>query len=104
MGLLLFNIQINFLLLFFLYFIMRIQVYILTPDCAYPKITAEQLILPTSTGQIGVLVGHAPLITALDIGPLILFREGSWTALAVIGGFGLVQDDCLTVLVNDVVD
>jgi len=83
---------------------MQIQVSILTPDCIFRQTEAEQIILPTSTGQIGVLPGHAPLITALDIGPIIIFHNSSWTAVAVIGGFALVRDNKVTILVNDAVD
>jgi F-type H+-transporting ATPase subunit epsilon len=82
---------------------MGLQLNILTPDCVFCEITAEQLILPTSTGQIGVLTGHANLITAIDIGPIIVLRDSSWIALAVIGGFRWVKDDRVTVLVNDAV-
>jgi ATP synthase F1 epsilon subunit len=82
---------------------MGFQVVILTPDRIFKNEEAEELILPTSTGQIGVLKGHAPLITAIDIGPR-LFRQGSgWVSLALIGGFALVQETQVTILVNEAV-
>ena len=80
---------------------MRLQVCILTPDRIFRNEKADELVLPTSTGQIGILVGHAPLISALDIGPMILRQNSSWTALALIGGFVLVQSDQVTILVNE---
>jgi small subunit ribosomal protein S4 len=76
----------------------------LTPDCVLQEKEADELILPTSTGQIGVLNGHAPLITAIDIGLIIFRQKSSWTALALIGGFALVQNNKVTILVNEVVD
>jgi len=82
---------------------MRLQVCILTPDQIFRNEEAEELILPTSTGQIGILNGHAPLITALDIGPIILCQKSNWTALALIGGFALVQQNQVTILVNEAV-
>ena len=48
--------------------------------------------------------GHAPLITALDIGPIIIRKQSNWTALALMGGFSLVQDNKVTILVNEAVD
>ena len=51
---------------------MNLQVRVITPDSIFIDINAEELILQTITGQIGVLPGHAPLLTALDIGPIIL--------------------------------
>jgi len=56
--------------------------------------------MPTSTGQIGVLPDHAPIITALDIGILTVRARSKWTSLAVIGGFALVQENQVTILVN----
>jgi F-type H+-transporting ATPase subunit epsilon len=82
---------------------MRLQVVILTPDRIFKNEEAEELVLPTSTGQIGVLIGHAPLITALDIGPILLRQRAGWVALALIGGFALVQENQVTILVNEVV-
>jgi len=82
---------------------MRIQVCILTPDRVFRNKEAEELILATRTGQLGVLNQHAPLITALDIGPIILRQRSSWTALALMGGFALVQDNQVTILVNEAV-
>jgi ATP synthase F1 epsilon subunit len=82
---------------------MRIQVCILTPDCIFRNEEVDELILPTSTGQIGVLPDHAPLITALDIGPILFRRQSTWNALALIGGFSLVQDNQVTILVNEAV-
>jgi ATP synthase F1 epsilon subunit len=49
------------------------------------------------------LNGHAPLITALDIGPIILSQKSNWTSLALIGGFALVQQNQVTILVNEAV-
>jgi len=82
---------------------MRLQVCILTPERIFRNKEAIELILPTSTGQIGVLRGHAPLITALDIGPIILRQNSNWTALALIGGFALVQKNQVIILVNEVI-
>jgi ATP synthase F1 epsilon subunit len=82
---------------------MRLQVSILTPDRVFKKEGIDELILPTNTGQIGVLRGHAPLITALDIGPIVFREKTNWIALALIGGFALVQENKVTILVNELV-
>jgi F-type H+-transporting ATPase subunit epsilon len=81
-------------------FFMRFQVIILTPDRIFKNEEAEELLLPTSTGQIGVLTGHAPLITAIDIGPRLVRQGANWISLALIGGFALVQENQVTILVN----
>jgi ATP synthase F1 epsilon subunit len=82
---------------------MRIQVCILTPDCVFQKEEIDELILPTSTGQIGILRNHAALITAIDIGLIISRNQLNWKTLALMGGFALVQDNQVTILVNEAV-
>lgn len=82
---------------------MRLQVCILTPDCVFQKEEIDELILPTSTGKIGILRNHASLITALDIGLIISRNQSSWKTLALIGGFALVQKNQVTILVNEAV-
>ena len=83
---------------------MSLQVLVLTPDSIFQKENADELVLPTSTGQIGVLPGHAPLITAIDIGPILIRRNTNWTAVALIGGFALIQDNQAIILVNEAVN
>lgn len=82
---------------------MTLQVSILTPDRIFWNEAAEELILPTSTGQRGVLSGHAPLITALDIGAMRVRTTAGWNAVALRGGFALVQGNRVTILVNEAV-
>merc|ERR1712224_224086 len=102
MGIFILMGKVNFLVLKNSLF-MRLQVSILTPDRIFQNEEVEELILPTSTGQVGILNGHAPLITALDIGPMMLCKKSNWTALALIGGFALVQQFQVTILVNEAV-
>jgi F0F1-type ATP synthase epsilon subunit len=42
---------------------MNLQVCIMTPDEIFWNEQAEEIILPTNTGQMGVLTNHAPIIT-----------------------------------------
>jgi F-type H+-transporting ATPase subunit epsilon len=79
---------------------MTLQVRIMTPDRIFLNQEAEELILPTNTGQMGVLQNHAPLITALDIGVMLFRSKNIWNSIAVMGGFALVKQNQVTVLVN----
>ena len=47
---------------------MSLNVRVITPDKVVWDAMADELVLPSSTGQIGILTDHAPLLTALDIG------------------------------------
>ena len=80
---------------------MTLQVCIMTPDRIFWNEQAEEIILPTNTGQMGVLVSHAPLITALDIGVMLIRSKNDWTSVALMGGFALIKQNQLTVLVNE---
>ena len=55
---------------------MSLNVRVITPDKVVWDADTEELILPSSTGQLGILTGHAPLLTALDIGVMRL-KTGS---------------------------
>ena len=46
---------------------MSLNIQVITPDRIVWDATAEEIILPSSTGQLGILKDHAPLLTALDI-------------------------------------
>ena len=80
---------------------MSLQVQIMTPDRIFLKEEAEEIILPTNTGQIGILKNHAPIITALDIGVMLMRSKNEWIPLALMGGFALVKQNQVTVLVNE---
>ena len=80
---------------------MSLQVCIMTPDRIFWNDQAEEIILPTNTGQMGVLSNHAPLITALDIGVMLIRTKKNWVSLALMGGFALVKQNQITVLVNE---
>jgi len=46
---------------------MRLKFLILTPNNLFPLCDREDLILPTITGQVGILKGHAPLLLLLTL-------------------------------------
>jgi F-type H+-transporting ATPase subunit epsilon len=55
--------------------------------------------LPGALGQMGVLRGHAPLLSTLDIGEIMLHRrEGKF--IAVSGGVVEVRPDKVTILAD----
>jgi len=73
----------------------------MTPDQIFWNDQAEEIILPTNTGQMGVLTNHAPLITALDIGVTLIRSKNEWIPVALMGGFALVKQNQVTILVNE---
>jgi F-type H+-transporting ATPase subunit epsilon len=62
---------------------------------------AEEIIFSTNSGQIGILPNHAPLLTALDIGVMRIRIDNQWTNMALMGGFAMIENNQLTILVNE---
>jgi F-type H+-transporting ATPase subunit epsilon len=60
----------------------------------------NQVDVPGSEGDFGVLAGHAPLVTTLRPGILTMHGEGGALRVAVSGGFAEVSDAGLTVLAD----
>ena len=79
---------------------MSLNVRVITPDKVVWDADANELILPSSTGQIGILTDHAPLLTALDIGVMKLKSETGWTTLVLMEGFAEVEENKVTILCN----
>ena len=79
---------------------MALTVRVITPDSIVWDDTAQEVILPSSSGQVGILSNHAPLLTSLDIGVLRVRANKDWKSIAVMGGFAEVEDNEVKVLVN----
>jgi F-type H+-transporting ATPase subunit epsilon len=60
----------------------------------------DQVDLPGSEGDLGVLPGHAPLVTTLRPGIVTIIREGVREPVVVVGGFAEVGPGGLTVLAD----
>ena len=79
---------------------MSLNVRVITPDKVVWDAKVDELILPSSTGQIGILTDHAPLLTALDIGVMRLKSDAGWTSIVLMEGFAEVEDNKITILSN----
>ena len=79
---------------------MAISLKVLAPNQKVYEGEAEEVILPSTSGQIGVLPGHISLVTAIDIGVLRLRMNSQWKSIALMGGFAEIESDEVIVLVN----
>jgi F-type H+-transporting ATPase subunit epsilon len=81
---------------------MTLTVRVISPDKTVWDAAAEEVVLPSTTGQLGILSGHAPLLTALDTGVMRVrgSKTEDWQAIALMGGFAEVESDEVTILVN----
>ena len=60
----------------------------------------ELVVAPGLDGQLGILPHHAPLMTALQPGEILIRKDGEETYLAVTGGFMEVIGNKVTVLAD----
>lgn len=60
----------------------------------------EQVDVPGSEGDFGVLADHAPMVTIVRPGILTIYREGKEEKVVVLGGFAEVGPTGLTVLAD----
>ena len=79
---------------------MSLTLRVLAPDQSVFDGTAEEVILPSTTGQVGILPGHVTMLAALETGVMQLKAGGEWKSIALLGGFAEVEADEVTVLVN----
>nr|YP_009314533.1 ATP synthase CF1 subunit epsilon [Liagoropsis maxima]SCW22787.1 ATP synthase CF1 subunit epsilon [Liagoropsis maxima] len=79
---------------------MTLHIRVIAPDRTVWDASAEEVILPSSTGQLGILTGHIPLLTALDIGVMRVRIEKEWIPIVLLGGFAEVDNNQITILVN----
>ncbi len=61
----------------------------------------DMVVAPGSEGQLGILPNHAPLITSLTFGELVIHRRDQEDAfIAIGGGFIEVRPDHVTILAD----
>jgi F-type H+-transporting ATPase subunit epsilon len=77
-----------------------IELIVVTPERQLLRESVVEVVIPGVDGQLGVLPGHAPLMTELGVGELT-YRTATTShpiSLAVIRGFAEVLADRVTVL------
>jgi F-type H+-transporting ATPase subunit epsilon len=74
------------------------QLEIVTPEKMVVKDVAEEMQIPGKNGYLGILPGHAPLITELAVGEISYRKGGHTYYLSVAWGFAEVLQDKVTIL------
>lgn len=73
---------------------------IVTPEKKVLSDAVESVTIPTTSGEIGILTNHAPLISTLKSGILSFTRGGATEKMAVAGGFVEVSANNVSVLAD----
>jgi F-type H+-transporting ATPase subunit epsilon len=79
---------------------MSLTLRVLAPDQSVFDGSADEVILPSTTGLVGILPGHITMLAALETGVMQLKAGGQWSSIVLLGGFAEVESDEVTVLVN----
>ena len=74
------------------------QLEIVTPAKLLVKDAAEEAQIPGLSGYLGILRGHAPLLTELGVGAITYKASGATHTLSVAWGFAEVLPDKVTIL------
>ena len=75
-----------------------LQLEIVTPEKQVVSDRAEEVQIPGKNGYLGILPGHAPLITELAVGEIVYRKEGRPQYLSVAWGFAEVLPNKVTIL------
>lgn len=82
---------------------------IVTPEKLVFRDVVEEVTIPGSEGEFGVLIGHEPLLSMVKVGELNFTKDNKKTYYAADTGYAEVTEDKVTILVEsaeraDVID
>jgi len=76
----------------------KIELQVVTPERHILSEEVDSLEMPGKDGYLGILPGHAPLITELGVGILAYHKDGETRLLTVMHGYAEVLPDRVIVL------
>ncbi len=76
---------------------------VVTPEETVLDQEADFIALPLFDGELGVALGHSPMIGRLGFGELRLRKPGGTSRFYVDGGFAQVADNVVSVLTNQAI-
>lgn len=77
---------------------MALTLSVVTPTAEALSMTVDEVVVPGTLGEIGLLPGHVPLISALRPGTMTIVRDGKRSQSVVSTGFVEIDQDKVTVL------
>ncbi|MGH7665193.1 MAG: ATP synthase F1 subunit epsilon [Gemmatimonadaceae bacterium] len=81
-----------------------LRVSVISPERIVFEGETEGVVAPAFDGEVGILTGHAPMVTLLGKGELRLGQEGSARRFTIEGGFLEVSDDVVRIVTGTVSD
>jgi len=75
-----------------------LHVSVISPEAALYEGDASSVIAPAFDGEVGILTGHAPMMTLLGKGSLLVRAEAGERRFSIEGGFLQVLNDQVRVV------
>ncbi len=82
---------------------MPLTLEIVTPEARVYTDTIDSVVIPTTSGEVGILPGHIPLLTQMEGGELRVTKNGQTLRLAVGTGFVEIEADRVHVLAEQAI-
>lgn len=82
---------------------MSLTLEIVTPEARVYSDTVDSVVVPTVSGEIGILPGHIPLLTPVASGQLRVAKGAHTQYLVVGGGFVEIEGDKVSVLAESAI-
>ena len=76
---------------------------IVTPEARVYSDTIDTVIIPTTSGEIGILPGHIPLMTQVEAGELRVTKDGKVAHLIIGDGFAQIEADRISILAENAI-
>lgn len=79
----------------------ELAVRVVAPNKTVFDQSVKEIILPSTSGQVGVLPGHAPMVIALESAVMRVRINKDWEAIALMGGIAEVENNQVTIVTDD---
>ncbi len=76
----------------------KLHVSLVTPEKELYAGLVDEVVAPGTEGEFGVLEGHAPFMTTLAEGQVVIKNDGTQRVFYVQGGFADVNEEGITIL------
>nr|YP_009550792.1 ATP synthase CF1 subunit epsilon [Eustigmatophyceae sp. Mont 10/10-1w]QAA11725.1 ATP synthase CF1 subunit epsilon [Eustigmatophyceae sp. Mont 10/10-1w] len=81
---------------------MSITTNIFATNRTITNLKVKEVVLPTTTGELGILPNHIRMLTALDIGVLRVKVDNNWVPIVILDGIAEIKNNNLKIIVRQV--
>ena len=79
---------------------MKFHLSIITPNKVLLQDEVDEVIIPTTSGDVGILANHAPLLSQISSGELLIKKGDKQESMVINGGFLEMSQNNLSILAD----